>query len=85
MLAERGVNVDHTTIYRGSSAMPLKWKNACAGIGVIPPTCALGIWMKPTSKSVVNGLICTVQLTATVGLSIFIFPLGVIPKQLIDS
>nr|AYF52183.1 hypothetical protein [Klebsiella pneumoniae] len=28
MLAERGVNVDHSTIYRGFSVMRLKWKTA---------------------------------------------------------
>jgi hypothetical protein len=34
MLAERGVNVDHSTIYRwGFSVMRLKWKNGCAGTG----------------------------------------------------
>ena len=34
MLAERGVNVDHTTIV-GFSIMLLKQKNVYAGIGVI--------------------------------------------------
>ncbi len=29
MLAERGVNVDHSTIYRWFSVMRLKWKNGC--------------------------------------------------------
>lgn len=34
MLAERGVNADHSTIYRGFSVMRLKWKNGCVGTGV---------------------------------------------------
>ena len=37
MLAERGVNVDHSTIYRWFSVMRLKWKNGCAGTGVTLP------------------------------------------------
>ncbi|ETC92692.1 hypothetical protein T481_05155, partial [Enterococcus faecalis PF3] len=36
MLAERGVNVDHSTIYRWFSVMRLKWKNGCAGTGRNP-------------------------------------------------
>ena len=35
MLAERGVKVDHTTIYVGFSTMLLKQKDAYAGTGVI--------------------------------------------------
>jgi hypothetical protein len=49
MLAERGVNVDHSTIYiAGFSVMRLKWKNGCAGTGVTLPIFARGTWMKPT-------------------------------------
>ncbi len=50
MLAERGVNVDHSTIYRWvqRSVMRLKWKNGCAGTGVTLPIFARGTWMKPT-------------------------------------
>nr|ALP55396.1 putative transposase [Klebsiella pneumoniae subsp. pneumoniae] len=48
MLAERGVNVDHSTIYRWFSVMRLKWKNGCAGTGVTLPIFARGTWMKPT-------------------------------------
>lgn len=68
----------------GFSAMRLKWKSACDGTGVIRPTCVPDIWMKPTSKSVANGLICTGPSTATVERLIFIFRLGVILKRLID-
>ena len=46
MLAERGVNVDHSTIYRW--VQRLKWKNGCAGTGVTLPIFARGTWMKPT-------------------------------------
>ena len=48
MLAERGVNVDHSTIYRWVHVMRLKWKNGCAGTGVTLPIFARGTWMKPT-------------------------------------
>ncbi|WP_407250462.1 hypothetical protein [Klebsiella pneumoniae] len=49
MLAERGVNVDHSTIYRWvQRVMRLKWKNGCAGTGVTLPIFARGTWMKPT-------------------------------------
>jgi IS6 family transposase len=49
MLAERGVNVDQSTIYRWvQQAMRLKWKNGCAGTGVTLPIFARGTWMKPT-------------------------------------
>ncbi len=49
MLAERGVNVDHSTIFTaGFSVMRLKWKNGCAGTGVTLSDLARGTWMKPT-------------------------------------
>ena len=49
MLAERGVNVDHShDLPLGSSVMRLKWKNGCAGTGVTLPIFARGTWMKPT-------------------------------------
>ncbi len=48
MLAERGVNVDHSTIYRWVQRLRLKWKNGCAGTGVTLPIFARGTWMKPT-------------------------------------
>ena len=48
MLAERGVNVDHTTIYVGSSVMLLKWKDVYVRIGVILQIDIHGIWMKLT-------------------------------------
>ncbi len=48
MLAERGVNVDHSTIYRWVQRYALKWKNGCAGTGVTLPSFARGTWMKPT-------------------------------------
>jgi IS6 family transposase len=37
MLAERGVNVDHSTIYRWVQRCAPKWKNGCAGTGVTLP------------------------------------------------
>ena len=50
MLAERGVNVDHTTIYRWVQRYAQKWKNAYAGIGVILQIYIHGIWMRLISK-----------------------------------
>ncbi len=49
MLAERGVNVDHSIDFTaGFSVMRLKWKNGCAGTGVTLPIFARGTWMKLT-------------------------------------
>ncbi len=49
MLAERGVNVDHSTIYRWVHRYaPEMEKNGCAGTGVTLPIFARGTWMKPT-------------------------------------
>ena len=50
MLAERRVNVDHTTIYRWVqfSVLHLRWKSGSAGTGVNLPVLAHGISMKPT-------------------------------------
>ncbi len=48
MLAERGVNVDHSTIYRWVQRYAPEMKNGCAGTGVTPPIFARGTWMKPT-------------------------------------
>lgn len=59
MLAERGVYVDHSTIYRGFSAMRRKWKNVCGGTGVIQPTCAPGALMKSNSEIRESGVIFT--------------------------
>ncbi len=49
MLAERGVNVDHSTIYRWVQRYaPEMEKRDCAGTGVTLPIFARGTWMKPT-------------------------------------
>ena len=53
MLAERGVNVDHSTIYRWFSVMRLKWKNGCAGTaGVTFRSCP---WHMDETYVKVNG------------------------------
>jgi hypothetical protein len=52
MLAERGVNVDHTTFIVEFSIMLQKWKNGYAGIGVILQIYIHGIWMKLISGGV---------------------------------
>jgi transposase-like protein len=38
LLAERGLLVDHVTIWRGSSAMARKWNNVCVGDSNQPTT-----------------------------------------------
>ena len=48
MLAERGVNVDHPTIYRWVQRYAPEMENGCAGTGVTLPIFARGTWMKPT-------------------------------------
>ncbi len=47
MLAERGVNVDHSTIYRWVQRYAPEMES-CAGTGVTLPIFARGTWMKPT-------------------------------------
>ncbi|VDA76053.1 Putative transposase (identified by ISEscan HMM) [Klebsiella pneumoniae] len=47
MLAERGVNVDHSTIYRWVQRYAPEMENGCAGTGVTLPIFARGTWMKP--------------------------------------
>ena len=47
MLAERGVNVDHSTIYRWVQRYAPKWRNDCASTGGTLPIFARGTWMKP--------------------------------------
>ena len=81
MLAERGVNVDHTTIYRWvqryapeiEKRLRWYWRN---------PT-HLGTWHIDETYVKVNGLICIAQLINVTILLISIFPLDVIPNQLI--
>ncbi len=53
MLAERGVNVDHSTIYRWVQRYAPEMENGCAGTGVTLPDLARGTWMKTYVK--VNG------------------------------
>ena len=48
MLAERRVNVDHSTIYRWVQRYAPEMENDCAGTGIILPIFARGTWMKPT-------------------------------------
>ena len=48
MLAERGVNVEHTTIYRWVQRYAPEMESGCAGTGVSLPVLAHGILMKPT-------------------------------------
>ena len=47
MLAERGVNVDHSTIYRWVQRYAPEMENGCAGTGVTLPILPVA-WMKPT-------------------------------------
>ncbi len=50
MLAERGISVDHTTIYRWVQCYaPDGWRSGCAGSGGVALIRA-GAWMKPTSR-----------------------------------
>ena len=49
MMLERGLAVDHTTLYRWGSALRAGNGNACGGIGNLP-WATVGAWMKPTSK-----------------------------------
>ena len=81
MLAERGVNVDHTTIYRWVQRYAPEIEK-----------CLRWYWRHPTDlsswhidetyvKGMDDGLICILQLISVVIPSIFISPLDVIPNQ----
>jgi IS6 family transposase len=48
MLAPRGVNVDHSTIYRWVQRYAPEMEKRRAGTGVTLPIFARGAWMKPT-------------------------------------
>ncbi|KAF1366501.1 IS6 family transposase [Yokenella regensburgei] len=48
MLAERGVNVEHSTIYRWVQRYAPEMENDCAGTGVTLPIFARGTLMKRT-------------------------------------
>lgn len=50
MLAEHGVNVDHTQFTDGFSDTHQKWKNGCDGTGETLQGSAPGISMKHISK-----------------------------------
>ncbi len=50
MLAERGVNVDHTTIYRWVQRYAPEMEKRLRGIGVILQIYIHGIWMRLISK-----------------------------------
>lgn len=77
MLAERGVNVDHTTIYRRVQRYA---PDVCAGTGDLLQGSAPGISIKLISQLTVDGFICAVPLTAEAP-SIFISPLAVTVKR----
>ncbi len=77
MLAERGVNVDHTTIYRRVQRYA---PDVCAGTGDPLQGSAPGISIKLISQLTVDGFICAVPLTAEAP-SIFISPLAVTVKR----
>ncbi len=62
MLAERGISVDHTTIYRWVQCYaPEMERSGCAGSGGVALIRA-GAWMKPTSRCGASGPTCTGQV-----------------------
>nr|ARO45649.1 hypothetical protein PMPNAOBH_00008 [Escherichia coli] len=69
MLAERGVNVDHSTIYRWVQRYAPEMENGCAGTGVTLPIFARGTWMNLREVNG-RGRICTGPSTAGAALSI---------------
>lgn len=65
-LAERGVSVDHSTIYRWVQRYaPEMEKHLCAGIGNARASCAVDGLMRPTSGSKESGRICIGPSTKT--------------------
>jgi transposase, IS6 family len=48
LMLERGLHIDHTTIFRWVQAYARSWKNAVGLISKLAPT--RGKWMKRTSK-----------------------------------
>jgi hypothetical protein len=64
MMAEHGVSVDHTTIYRWGFAMHRSYSSNSIGGSAL--SLADGMWTKRTSKSVGGGCTCTAPSTAMV-------------------
>jgi hypothetical protein len=70
IMLERGLHVDHTTIYRLScSAMHLNWRSEA--LPILMPPAIPGVSMKPPSRSKSSGCICIEPLMRRVGRSIF--------------
>src|SRR4051795_2788183 len=59
MMAERGLSVDHTTIYRWVQRYAPVLDKKCRA--KLKPSSAHGEWMKPTSRSKGSGCTCTGQ------------------------
>ncbi|VCW78470.1 Putative transposase (identified by ISEscan HMM) [Klebsiella pneumoniae] len=79
MLAERGVNVDHSTIYRWVQRYAPEMENGCAGTGVTLPIFARGTWMKPTK---VNGRWAYLYGPSTAGAALSILSPPVVTAKL---
>jgi len=62
MMAERGINIDYSTIHRWVVHFSLLQERASTPASVL--LAASGIWMRLTSEFEVGGCISTVQSTA---------------------
>ena len=62
LMKERGVEIDHATVQRWVvKYTPINWKlSSGKGRKLLAPA---GEWMRPTSRSKVNGAICIEPLT----------------------
>src|SRR3954469_11024405 len=69
MLADRGVVVDHTTMYRWVQRFARSWRSGCAATCVL--AAGRGTLMKRTSESAGNGATCTGPSTAPARRSTF--------------
>jgi hypothetical protein len=63
LLAERGIDVDHVTIYRWVQTFTAEFIDAARRRGT--PAAIGGSWTKPTSRSPAGGPSCIVRSTST--------------------
>jgi hypothetical protein len=63
MMAERGLNVDHSTIHRWSFTSRRSFSSASTGASA--PSLASGIWTRRTSRCADGGCISIVPSTAS--------------------
>jgi transposase, IS6 family len=83
LLAERGIEVDHVTVYRWVQRFTLLFADAARPLRTRPGTG--GSWTRPTSRSPAGGGTCTGRSTSTGRLSTSCYPSSGTPPPPGDS